>query len=132
MTTLIHEWKLQLLQYSRNIRLFLLFNFVWNLGIGMFGLVYNLYVKSMGYEQTMVGHLVGMTAIASAIVLIPAGILNDKFGPKRVIPFGLFCVLAALTARSLLVGEHALTATAFLGGGCICSASTSRLRCSQA
>ena len=55
MTNLLREWKQQLEGYSRNIKLFFWFNFVWNLGISMFGLVYNLYVRSLGYEQTTVG-----------------------------------------------------------------------------
>ena len=37
----------------------------------MFGLVYNLYVRSLGYDQTTVGSLVGMTSLAAAIILIP-------------------------------------------------------------
>ncbi|WP_317957298.1 MFS transporter [Paenibacillus chitinolyticus] len=116
MTNFLNEWKTQLLQYSRNIRLFFVFIFVWNTGLGMFGLVYNLYVRALGYDQTMVGQLVGMTAIASAIILIPAGIMNDRFGPKRIVSAGLFFVLLALTARSLFEFKNALLVTSFLGG----------------
>ncbi|OCT11780.1 MFS transporter [Paenibacillus pectinilyticus] len=116
MTTLLREWKLQFEGYSRNIKLFFWFNFVWNLGISMFGLVYNLYVRSLGYNQTTVGSMVGMTSLAAAIILIPAGIMNDRFGPKRVISFGLIFTIAALTARSLIEVEHGMLIAAFLGG----------------
>lgn len=116
MINLLREWKLQLEGYSRNIKLFFWFNFVWNLGISMFGLVYNLYVRSLGYEQTMVGSIVGMTALAAAIILIPAGIMNDRFGPKRVISFGLIFTIAALTARSLIQLHEGMLISAFLGG----------------
>nr|WP_237712531.1 MFS transporter [Paenibacillus elgii] len=116
MSVLLYEWKMQFLGYSRNLRLFLCFNFVWNLGLGMFGLVYNLYVKALGYDQTMVGHIVGMAAMAAAIVLVPAGIMNDRFGPKRLVSIGGFLVIAALTARSLIDGEQGLLVSAFLGG----------------
>ncbi|WNR43316.1 MFS transporter [Paenibacillus roseipurpureus] len=116
MTNLLREWKLQLQGYSRNIKLFFWFNFVWNMGISMFGLVYNLYVRSLGYEQTTVGHMVGMTSLAAAIILIPAGIMNDRFGPKRVISFGLIFTIAALIARSLIEVEHGMLIAAFLGG----------------
>ncbi|NEW07706.1 MFS transporter [Paenibacillus sp. SYP-B3998] len=116
MSNLLHEWKLQFQGYSRNLLLFFWFNFVWNLGMGMFGLVYNLYVKSLGYDQTMVGNIVGMSSLAAAIILIPAGIMNDRFGPKRVISFGLFFVIAALSARSLIEAREGMLVTAFLGG----------------
>lgn len=116
MSIFLNEWKTQLMAYSRNIRLFFIFNLVWNLGLGMFGLVYNLYVRSLGYDQTMVGQLVGVTAIASALILIPAGILNDRYGPKRLVAIGLFGVVIAYGARCVFVTGQGLIVTAFLGG----------------
>lgn len=116
MTDLLREWKSQFQGYSRNIILFFWFNFVWNLGMGMFGLVYNLYVKSLGYEQTTVGSIVGMTSLAAAIILIPAGIMNDRFGPKRIITVGLVLTIIALTARALIELEGGMLISAFFGG----------------
>jgi MFS family permease len=116
MSNLLQEWKSQFQGYSRNILLFFCFNFVWNLGLGMFGLVYNLYVKSLGYEQTTVGSIVGMTSLAAAIILIPAGIMNDRFGPKRVITFGLVFTIVALTVRSLFEAEGGMLVSSFFGG----------------
>lgn len=40
MALLLREWKAQFKSYSRNIRLFLAFNFIWNFGLAMFGIVY--------------------------------------------------------------------------------------------
>ncbi|MDD9265872.1 MFS transporter [Paenibacillus sp. GCM10023248] len=116
MANLLHEWKSQFQGYSRNIMLFFWFNFVWNLGLGMFGLVYNLYVKSLGYGQTTVGSIVGMTSLAAALILIPAGIMNDRFGPKRVITTGLVLTIAALTARSLIEAQGGMLVSSFFGG----------------
>ncbi|MFC4775830.1 MFS transporter [Paenibacillus sp. GCM10023252] len=116
MANLIQEWKLQLAGYNRNIHLFLWFNFLWNMGLGMFGLDYNLYIRALGFSQTVVGDIIAMTTLASAIILVPAGILNDRFGSKRMITIGMVLVLGALTARSLLVSEGALLTSAFLFG----------------
>lgn len=116
MTAFVQEWIRQFRGFSRNIRLFLTFLFVWNVGLGMYGLVYNLYVKELGFAQTTIGHVVGMTAIASAVILVPAGVLNDRVGPKKVISFGVAAVICALTARALYVSEHGLLVSAFIGG----------------
>ncbi|WP_261302030.1 MFS transporter [Paenibacillus andongensis] len=116
MINLLREWKSQFHGYSRNILLFFWFNFVWNLGLGMFGLVYNLYVRSLGYDQTTVGSMVGMASLAAAIILIPAGLMNDRFGPKRVITFGLIFTIVALTARSLIEVKEGMLVSSFLGG----------------
>ncbi|QGQ99414.1 MFS transporter [Paenibacillus psychroresistens] len=116
MSLFLQDWKIQFSGYSRNIRLFFWFNFVLNLGLGMFGLDYNLYIKALGFTQTTLGNIVGMTALASAIILIPAGIMNDKIGPKKVISFGLIMAIGVLIARTFFVGEQPLLITAFLGG----------------
>jgi MFS family permease len=75
-----------------------------------------LYVKALGYNQYTIGHIVGMTALASAIILVPAGILNDRFGSKRIISIRLFLVIPALLDRSLLTAEHKLLVSAFIAG----------------
>ncbi|KIL37567.1 major facilitator transporter [Cohnella kolymensis] len=116
MTRFIQEWKHQLSGYSRNIRLFLWFNFLWNTGLGIFTLDYNLYIKALGYSQTMVGDIVAMTTLAAAIILVPAGLMNDKFGSKRIVSIGIFLVVAALIARSVITAEHGLLVSAFMTG----------------
>ncbi len=116
MSAFIQEWKQQINGYSSNIRLFLLFSFVWNTGLGIYQLMFNLYVKSLGYDQTVVGNLIGAAALASAIVLIPAGIANDKLGPKRMISAGVLLALIALTARALTETPGGLLVSSFAGG----------------
>ncbi|CDN43352.1 hypothetical protein BN871_CV_00140 [Paenibacillus sp. P22] len=116
MSNFMREWQMQIQSYSRNIRLFFVFNLLWNVGLGMYSLVYNLYVKALGYEPTMVGQIVGMTALASALILIPAGLANDRFGPKRMISIGAAAVVAALVLRAWLPGAGGLTGSAFAGG----------------
>lgn len=116
MTQILREWQFQLRGYSRNIRLLFWFNFLWNTGVGIFTLDYNLYVKALGYSQTMVGDIVAMTTLAAALVLIPAGLLNDRFGSKRIVTIGIFLVIAALTARSIISAEQGLLVSAFLSG----------------
>jgi MFS family permease len=57
-----------------------------------------------------------MTSLAAAIILIPAGIMNDRFEPKRVITFGLVFTIAALTARSLIEAQEGKLISSFFGG----------------
>lgn len=116
MTRFLQEWKFQLNGYSRNIRLLLWFNFLWNTGLGIFTLDYNLYIKALGYSQTMVGDIVAMTTLAAAIILVPAGLMNDRFGSKRIVSIGIFLVVAALVARSVITTEQGLLVSAFLTG----------------
>ncbi|MGN7453608.1 MFS transporter [Paenibacillus pasadenensis] len=116
MSTFIQEWREQLGGYSRNIRLFFVFNLLWNIGLGMYSLIYNLYVKALGHAPTMVGDIVGATALAAALILIPAGLANDRFGAKRMIGIGAAAVIAVLAARAFAAGSGQLTALAFAAG----------------
>jgi MFS family permease len=113
---IITEWIYNLHGYNRNIKLFFVFNLLWNTGLGMFGVIYNLYIKSLGYGQEAVGHVVAMTALGSAISLIPAGFLSDRLGPKRVAQIGLFFATAALGFRACMTSDPGLGTSALVSG----------------
>ncbi|MCM3745785.1 MFS transporter [Paenibacillus pasadenensis] len=116
MSTFIMEWRSQFGGYSRNIKLFFVFNLLWNIGLGMYSLIYNLYVKALGHAPTMVGDIVGATALASALVFIPAGVAGDRYGPKRMISIGTAAVIVVLAARAWADGSGSLTTLAFVSG----------------
>ncbi|MGD8188449.1 MFS transporter [Brevibacillus ginsengisoli] len=116
LVAIFREWVDYLHGYSRNVKLFFWFNILWNTGLGMFGVIYNLYIKSLGYGQEAVGNVVAMTALGSAISLIPVGILSDRYGPKRVAQIGLLFAIAALGLRACVSNIHNLGTTAFISG----------------
>ena len=53
----------------------MLANVLISIGMGVFMVMYNLYIKELGMPETVNGKVVSMTAMASAIMLIPAGFL---------------------------------------------------------
>lgn len=82
----------------------------------MFWVMYNLYVLAAGHDQLVVGKVVSVTSLASALSLIPAGILSDRFDRKRVILIGGILTTTTLALRSILEVESALLTTAFIEG----------------
>lgn len=113
---IINEWIHNLHGYNRNIKLFFVFNLLWNTGFGVFGVIYNLYIKALGFEQAAVGNVVAMTALASAISLVPAGFLSDRVGPKRIAQVGLILATISLGLRAVVSSESGLATTAFISG----------------
>ncbi|MCC3355789.1 MFS transporter [Bacillus sp. REN16] len=116
MSSIVTGWKSQYKSYNQNIKLFILTTIFTQLGMGMFTIMYNFYVRELGYSEQTNGTIIAMTALASAIILVPAGLMSDKFGRKKVMILGLAVSTIAFFARSILDAEQLLVATAFLTG----------------
>jgi len=43
------------------------------MGMGIFGVMYNLYIRELGLAGEVSGHVIAMTALATAIILVPSG-----------------------------------------------------------
>ncbi|HSJ37099.1 MAG TPA: MFS transporter [Planococcus sp. (in: firmicutes)] len=110
------DWKEKILSFNRNIKLFMLANVLIQIGLGVFMVMYNLYIKELGMPETVNGKVISMTAMASAIMLIPAGFLSDKLGRKWIIIVGALLGAVTLFYRSFAVLESPLVTAAFFTG----------------
>lgn len=112
----IDNWKLNFSSYNRNIKFFMLANVLIQIGLGVFMVMYNLYIKELGMPETVNGKVISMTATASALMLIPAGFLSDRFGRKWIIIAGAVFGAMTLFYRSFTMTETPLVTAAFLTG----------------
>ncbi|MTD31400.1 MFS transporter [Planomicrobium sp. YIM 101495] len=110
------DWKSKILSFNRNIKLFIVANTLIQIGMGVFMVMYNLYIKELGMPETVNGRVISMTALASAIMLIPAGFLSDKIGRKWMIIVGALLTASTLFYRSFAVMESPLITAAFFTG----------------
>lgn len=108
----VSKWK----SYHHNIKNAFYANIFSQIGLGIFMVIYNFYIRELGYPDQMNGQVISMTAFASAIILIPAGILSDKFGRKKVILFGLAFTGVSLFFRSIIEPQTLLLMAAFMTG----------------
>lgn len=87
-------------------------NILIQIGMGIFSVMYNLYIKELGMKEAVNGNVIAMTALATAIMLIPAGLLSDRFGRKwaLIIGTGLTAITFFIEVLSLLnnrcFGQH--------------------------
>ncbi|MER2078955.1 MFS transporter [Psychrobacillus psychrotolerans] len=110
------NWKKSIALFNRNIKMFMLANVLIQVGIGVFLVMYNLYIKELGFPETLNGKIISMTSLASAIMLIPAGYLSDRLGRKGIIITGAIFAAGTLFYRSLITGEQSLVYAAFFTG----------------
>ncbi|MGC5771749.1 MFS transporter [Paenibacillus pabuli] len=85
--------------WSRNIQLFFLASILYQIGNGMFSVLYNLYIQGLGYNDTMNGQIVSIQSLATAIMFVPIGLCGDFFSRKRLL------ITGALFSGIFLIGR---------------------------
>lgn len=105
---LIQNLFLEMRSWSRNIKLFFLANILYQIGTGMFGVLYNLYIKELGYGDAMNGSVVSIQSFATALMFVPIGIWGDRTSRKKILVLGALLSGAGFILRSFTSGESAL------------------------
>jgi len=67
----------------------------WGIGEGLFIYFQTLYLEQLGANPVQIGGYLGLAAVVMAITHIPAGVLTDHLGPKRVMTVGWLSGLLA-------------------------------------
>ncbi|WP_195573826.1 MFS transporter [Paenibacillus sp. 1001270B_150601_E10] len=105
---LLHRFKSEIKDWHPNIRLFFLSNLLYQFGSGMFTVLYNLYIQSLGYNQEMNGSIVSIQSLATALMFIPIGLMGDRFSRKHILIVGAMMTGLFFTGRSFVTSEGAL------------------------
>ncbi|WP_066065801.1 MFS transporter [Neobacillus soli] len=111
-----HNWAAQFTTYNRNIKLSFMANIFTQIGLGIFMVIYNFYIRKLGFSEGVNGQVISMTSLATAIILIPAGIISDRVGRKRVIFYGILLSGIILIFRGMVSEQGTLITLAFVSG----------------
>lgn len=112
----IRELNSHFKSFNRSVRLFLMANVLAQIGFGMFMILYNLYVRALGYTEEVNGQIISLTSLASALILIPAGLLSDRIGRKRVLVWATLLAGLLYFGRSVAESQAYLLWLGFIGG----------------
>jgi len=74
--------------FSPNARKYLIGVIVYGAAMGVYQLLFNFYVLSLGYNQAILGNLVTARSATSLIVALPMGYLANKIGHKHAFLIG--------------------------------------------
>ncbi len=90
-------WK-KLNLFTRNAKMVLVYSALTGLAFGVFRLLFNFYVLSLGgYDEEFLGLLTSLSSAAAMSVAVPAAYLAERFSQKRImIVTGLVSALAFL------------------------------------
>src|SRR5574340_1192356 len=82
--------------FSPNARLYLSSVIFLGAAIGVYRLLFNFYVLSLGYDQALLGTLVTTSSLTALIAAMPLGYLIDIIGQKRALIFGASAMAIAI------------------------------------
>jgi predicted MFS family arabinose efflux permease len=76
-------------QFSRNVKLFLIGNAINGMGMSIHGLLFNLYLKELGYGETIIGNLISTGSLGISLMAIPAALIIERFHVKQLVVTGM-------------------------------------------
>lgn len=104
--------------FSRDIRLFLLYNLFANVGFGVFQLVFNLYLLQLDYREDDIGLYSSVQTVCMAVGGLSLGVLVNRLGSWRCVAWGFSVFLVASFGISFAEGSWLIFGlSAFYGLG---------------
>ena len=89
----------RLKSFSPNARLYLLFVFLTTLNVGIYGVIFNLYILSLGFREDFLGLILSLSSVSIGLFAVPAAFVCDRLGQRRTLL--LSSILNALSFFSL-------------------------------
>jgi MFS family permease len=93
----IKEYTDRVRLFSRNARLYLLNVVIIGAATGVYWLLFNFYVLSLGYDKALLGRLITVSSMTALLSALPMGYLADLLGRKRS-----FLLSGALISAAIL------------------------------
>jgi MFS family permease len=112
----LKQAKLEFGSWNRNIQLFFLANMFYQIGTGVFSVLYNLYIQALGYPQQMNGSIVSVQSLAAALMIIPIGLLGDRTSRRGILLTGVLITGLTYICTSFVESSIALKGFALLAG----------------
>lgn len=75
----------KLKSFSHNARQYLLFVFLTTLNQGIYGVIFNLYILSLGFREDFLGLILSLSSASIGVFAIPAALICDRLGRKNTL-----------------------------------------------
>ena len=82
------EYLARLKMFQRNARLYLINVIMVGLSMGVYGLLENFYVLSLGFDESFLGLLITISSLVSLVFALPMGFVSDILGRKKSLVIG--------------------------------------------
>jgi MFS family permease len=84
----IEAYLVRIRLFRPNARLYLVYVIFSGISMGVFRLLFNFYILSLGFDEALLGRLVTTSSLTALLAALPAGYLADILGRKRSLVTG--------------------------------------------
>ncbi|HXH30869.1 MAG TPA: MFS transporter [Bacteriovoracaceae bacterium] len=86
---MVRSYFSQFKKLSSNVKIFLIGNAIQGMGLSIYSLLFNLYLKELGFGESIIGSLISTTSLGISLMAIPAAFIIDKFHVKHLVITGM-------------------------------------------
>ncbi len=101
---------------GRVLLLYLCFQFLSNIGLGVFALLFNLYLRKLGLREDFIGLFNALTTLSWAAGALVVGPLSRRVGARAIIIGGIILYTVVATLQVIVVTPWLLLAVGFAVG----------------
>ncbi len=111
----LDDYRRKILAFQPNARFFLLHIVISGAAMGVFRLLFNFFVLSLGYNEALLGNLVTTSSLVALVAALPMGYLADLLGRKRSLLLATFLeslailLMVAFPSVAMLIAMSALS-----------------------
>lgn len=116
MPTILREYGVRIRSFRPNARLYLINIIITGAALGIFRLLFNFYILSLGYDEALLGKLVTINNFTGLLVALPGGYLADQMGRKFTLVLAEIMNAIAILAMVLMPEVSVLVAANVLFG----------------
>jgi len=113
---LLREYAAQVRGASRNPRLYLVGMFLFGVGQSIFGLLFNLYLRDLGFNDATIGQILSKVALGAAVAALPAAFLFRRMPARTLLVGGAALGALGYVLQAAFVQPELLLMVAFLTG----------------
>lgn len=80
-----NSYAVKVRRFSPNARMYLLFVLLTTLNAGIYGVIFNLYILSLGFKEDFLGLILSASSVSMGLSAIPAAFVCDRLGQRRTL-----------------------------------------------
>lgn len=116
MFSLLRDYRQKIGHFSKNVKWYLIALTLNSVGIGMYEVIYNLYLKQLQFDTVFTGQGISLKALAAVLIYLPAGFFSDRLGRRKSMITGVVFLGICYISMGFIEEGGMILAVAFLNG----------------